>query len=253
MTQFAKSRDGLGIAYESVGHGEPIVLIHGFASDRAQNWKGPLWFDALTAAGYRVVALDCRGHGESDKVYEPARYTSELMAGDVLAVMEAEKITSAYVMGYSMGGMIGIHFLLRHAERVKKLVVGGVGETYLQDRSTDPRIAETAEALEVDNKSKIANPVAKAFRDFADQAGKDRRALAACMRGKRPNHAVSELAQALRPVLVVCGEADTLSGPPGPLAAAFPNGRATMIPKRDHMLAVGDKVYKQAVLEFLKG
>jgi pimeloyl-ACP methyl ester carboxylesterase len=173
------------------------------------------------------------------------------MAADVVAVMDAENIGVADVMGYSMGGMIGIHFMLRHSGHVRKLVVGGVGATYLQDRSADPRIAETAAALELDDKSKITNPVTKAFRDFADQAGKDRRALAACMRGSRPNHPARELADAAQPVLVVCGENDTLSGPPEPLAASFANGRAVTVPKRDHMLTVGDKVYKQAVVEFL--
>jgi pimeloyl-ACP methyl ester carboxylesterase len=251
MASFVKSKDGLKIAYEAVGNGTPIVLIHGFASDRVQNWKGALWFDALTDAGFRIVALDCRGHGESDKVYEPESYTNDLMAADVVAVMDAENIALADVMGYSMGGMIGIHFMLRHAQRVRKLVVGGVGGTYLEDRSADPRIAETAAALEADDKSTITNPVTKAFRDFADQAGKDRRALAACMRGRRPNHPALELAQATRPMLVVCGENDTLSGPPEPLAESFPNGRAVTVPRRDHMTTVGDKVYKQAVLQFL--
>ena len=249
---FVTAVDGLEIAYELAGDGTPIVLIHGFASDRVQNWKGPGWFDALTGAGHRVIAIDCRGHGESDKVYEPERYTNDLMASDVVAVMDSESIATADVMGYSMGGMIAIHLVLGHAERVRKLVVGGVGETYLHDRSTDPRIAETAAALEVDDKSRITNPLTKGFREFADQSGKDRLALAACMRGKRPNHAPHELAQTLRPVLVVCGENDTLSGPSEPLAASFSNGRAVTVPRRDHMTTVGDKVYKQAVLEFLE-
>jgi pimeloyl-ACP methyl ester carboxylesterase len=251
MASFAKSSDGLNIAYEVVGDGEPIVLIHGFASDRLQNWRGPLWIDALSNVGFRVVALDCRGHGQSDKPYEPARYTNDLMADDVLVVMDAENIGAANVMGYSMGGMIGIHFALRHAGRVRKLVVGGVGAHYLVDRSADPRIAETAEALETPDKSTISSPVARAFREFADQAGKDRRALAACMRGKRPKRPPQELARVACPVLVVCGEKDDLSGPPEPLASAFGNGRAVVVPRRDHMLTVGDKVYKEAVLEFL--
>ncbi len=251
MSSFAKSKDGLKIAYEVAGDGRPIVLIHGFASDRVQNWRGPLWFDTLTGGGFRVIALDCRGHGESEKPHDPARYSNDLMAADVVAAMDAENISTADIMGYSMGGMIGIHFMLCHAERIRRLVVGGVGGTYLVDRSTDPRIAETAAALEADDKSKIINPLVRAFREFADQAGKDRLALAACMRGSRPNHAAPELANAARPVLVVCGENDDLSGPPEPLAAAFPDGRAVRVPKRDHMLTVGDKVYKQAVPEFL--
>lgn len=251
MASSVKSKDGLKIVYEVVGEGTPIVLVHGFASDRVQNWKAPLWFDALAGAGHRVIALDCRGHGESDKSYEPARYSNDLMADDVAAVMDAENIAAADVMGYSMGGMIGIHFLLRHPERVDRIVIGGVGETYLRDRSSDPRIAETAAALETDDKSTITNPVTKAFRDFADQAGKDRRALAACMRGNRSNHPPRELAQAVRPVLVVCGENDTLSGQPKPLADSFPQGRALTVPRRDHMTTVGDKIYKDKVLRFL--
>ena len=251
MARFAASTDGTRIAYETAGEGRPIVLVHGFASERVQNWKGPLWFEAITRAGHRVIALDCRGHGQSDKLYEPARYTNDLMAADVIAVMDSENVPTADVMGYSMGGMIAIHLLVSHPRRIRKLVVGGVGETYLHDRSGDPRIAETAEALEVDDKTQITNPTARAFRDFADQSGKDRLALAACMRGKRPNHTARELAQAAQHVLVACGETDTLSGPPGPLAAAFASGRAVTVPKRDHMLTVGDKVYKEAVLQFL--
>ena len=252
MASFVKATDGLDIAYETSGDGPPIVLIHGFASDRVQNWRAPGWYAALNEAGHRVAALDCRGHGESGKGYEPERYTSDLMADDVLAVMDAENISTADVMGYSMGGMIAIHFALRHTKRVRKLVVGGVGAHYLVDRSNDPRIAETADALEAPDKSKIANPVARGFREFADQAGKDRHALAACMRGRRPNHPPPELARIVTPVLVVCGEKDDLSGPPGPLAAAFGNGRAAIVPRRDHMLTVGDKVYKEDVLEFLE-
>ena len=179
MARFAASTDGTRIAYETAGEGRPIVLVHGFASEHVQNWKGPLWFEALTRAGHRVIALDCRGHGQSDKLYEPARYTNDLMAADVIAVMDSENVPTADVMGYSMGGMIAIHLLVSHPRRIRKLVVGGVGETYLHDRSADPRIAETAEALEVDDKTQITNPTARAFRDFANQSGKDRLALAA--------------------------------------------------------------------------
>lgn len=252
MTAFAKSTEGVDLAYEVVGDGTPVVLIHGFASDRNQNWKAPRWFETLSGAGFRVIALDCRGHGESGKAYDPVRYTNDLMADDVAQVMDAANVSRADVMGYSMGGMIGIHFALRHAKRVRRLVVGGVGAHYLVDRSSDPRIEETAQALEVSDKSKITNPIARGFREFAEQAGKDRRALAACMRAKRPNHSAEDLARVACPVLVVCGETDDLSGPAEPLASAFADGRATTVPKRDHMLTVGDKVYKEAVLRFLE-
>jgi pimeloyl-ACP methyl ester carboxylesterase len=72
MTDFTQASDGTRIAYDDVGEGEPVLLIHGFAASRVQNWKETGWYQTLTGAGYRVVAMDCRGHGESDKPHDPA-------------------------------------------------------------------------------------------------------------------------------------------------------------------------------------
>ena len=259
MTEFTRARDGLSIAYDIVGSGEPVVLVHGFASSRVQNWKQPGWYDALTAAGYRVIALDCRGHGESDKPHDPAFYGHDTMAEDVRAVMAAAGVGTARLMGYSMGGFISLHLLMAHPETMTRLVIGGVGESYLEnaktsrDRMADPRFRdEVADALLAPDKSTITNPVAKGFRTFAEQSGKDLRALAACMRAARRNFTREELSRSTRPVLVVCGEKDELTGSPQPLAAAFADGRAVTVPRRDHMTAVGDKVYKEAVLEFFQ-
>ena len=257
MTEFATASDGVKIAYEIAGEGSRnVVLVHGFASDRKQNWKGPGWYDTLTGAGYRVVALDNRGHGESDKPYDPASYSHQIMADDVLSVMKAAGVGDALLMGYSMGGYISMSLLLRHPERFAKVVIAGVGASYLDINAAEGAVADpqrrsaVADALLVDDPSTITNKTARDFRAFADQAGKDRRALAACMRGNRDVFTRAQLAHSTRPVLVVCGETDALTGPPGPLAAAFADGRAVTVPKRDHMTAVGDKVYKAAVLEF---
>jgi non-heme chloroperoxidase len=181
------------------------------------------------------------------------------MANDVLTVMDAARLGDAFVMGYSMGGFITIHLLIKHPDRVKKLVIGGVGASYLdwpennRDRVADPKVrAAIADALVADDPATITNATAKGFRAFADQPGKDRFALAACMRAPTKNLPREVLATSTRPVLVVCGEKDELTGPPDSLAAAFADGRAATVPNRDHMTAVGDKVYKAAVLEFLK-
>ena len=259
MTQFAIASDGIRLAYEIVGDGaETIVLVHGFGSSRRQNWKDPSWYDTLTMAGYCVLAMDCRGHGESDKPHAMPGYGHDEMSNDVVAVMDDADVGSAFVMGYSMGGFITIHLLLNYAERVKKLVIGGVGASYLEsatgsrDRVADPAVrAEIADALTVADPSTITDPTARAFRAFADQPSKDRLALAACMRAPTRNLPREILARSTRPVLVVCGEKDDLTGGPDALAHAFADGRAVTVPHRDHMTAVGDKVYKQAVLDFL--
>ena len=250
MTEFIRSPDGVGIAYDVVGRGDTVVLVHGFAASRIQNWKAPGWYDTLTNAGYRVVAIDMRGHGDSDKPHDVAAYDHAKMANDVVSVIRQTSDKPVHLLGYSMGGFISMRVLLDHPELLRKVVIGGVGETYLKGQLGQRQ--GIAEALEAPDKSTITDPTQKAFREFAEQSGKDIKALAACMRAPRRAYTIAELSRSTRPVLVVCGENDVLTGPPGPLAAAFADGRAVTVLKRDHMTTVGDKVYKQAVLDFLK-
>ncbi|HEX4079445.1 MAG TPA: alpha/beta hydrolase [Rhizomicrobium sp.] len=251
MTLFAESRDGLRIAYETVGQGAPVLLVHGFASSRAQNWRATGWYEVLNGAGYRVVAMDLRGHGESDKPHDPAFYNYPLMAGDVLAVAAAAGVSKSHLIGYSMGGHVGLQILIKHPQLTQKLVVAGVGETYLRE-GPKSRVA-IADALIEPDATRITDPVQKSFRAFAEQPGKDRVALAACMRGDRRFVPAAELGRTTRPVLVICGDRDAISGRPGPLASTLHDARAVTIPGRDHMSAVGDKRTKQAAVDFLAG
>ncbi|HEX4294758.1 MAG TPA: alpha/beta fold hydrolase [Rhizomicrobium sp.] len=248
MTKFAQGNDGVHIAWEEAGEGAPIVLVHGFASDRVQNWRAPGWYETLTGAGRRVIALDCRGHGESGKPHDPAFY-GDRMVDDVVAVMAAAGIDAADVMGYSMGGMLTMGLMMRHPRLVRRAVIAGVGASYFHEAGI--RRHAIADALEAEDPATLTDPVQKQFRIFAGQAGKDLAALAACMRRERTVYTREQLQAWPGPVLVVCGEKDTLTGAPGGLAEVFAQGRAVTVPKRDHMAAVGDKVYKQSVLDFL--
>jgi pimeloyl-ACP methyl ester carboxylesterase len=259
LTEFATASDGIKIAYERLApssqpeSGAPILLVHGFGSSAHQNWKSTGWYGSLTGAGFSVVAMDCRGHGQSGKPHDPACYGHDRMAEDALAVMDAAGIASAPVVGYSMGGFLGLRLAAAHPGRVSKLALCGVGEFYLRG----PRIANPesrsslAEALLTEDKAGITDKRSRMFRDFADQPGKDRFALAACMQAMSQGLPLETLAQLLQPVLVVCGEMDDIAGTPGPLAAAFPDGHAVTIPGRDHMSAVGERKTRQAVLDFL--
>jgi pimeloyl-ACP methyl ester carboxylesterase len=248
-----RAEDGVELAYERLGEGPAIVLVHGFGSSRVQNWKSTGWYGGLTGAGFSIVAMDCRGHGESGKPHDEAAYGHDRMAEDVVTVMQACDLADALVLGYSMGGFIGLRLLAAHPQRVRKLAIAGVGETYLQDRITSPQArAALAEALLTPDKDGITDPRARMFRAFADQAGKDRLALAACMRAMSPHLPLEILSRLQRPVLVVNGGEDTTAGRPEPLAAVFADGRAVTIPGRDHMSAVGDKNTRQAVIDFFR-
>jgi len=253
MPEFVTASDGVELAYERHGKGPAIVLVHGFGSSRMQNWKSTGWYGGLSEAGFSLVAMDCRGHGESGKPHEETAYGHDRMAEDVVAVMQAAGLAQALVLGYSMGGFIGLRLLAAHPERIVKLAVAGVGETYLQDRITSPQArAQLADALMTPDKDSIADPRGRMFRTFADQPGKDRLALAACMRAMSPRLPSEILAGLKRPVLVVDGGEDETSGRPGPLAEALGDGYAVTIPGRDHMSAVGDRHVRQAVIDFFR-
>lgn len=254
MTEFATMSDGIHIAYERVGEGPPVVLVHGFASSKEQNWKSTGWYGSLAEAGFSVLAIDNRGHGESDKPHDSALYHHDRMAEDVATVMDQAGVDAAPYVGYSMGGLIGLRFLTLFPDRVIRLALGGVGEHYLTGpRVSDPeRRAAIADALLTDDKNSITDPRARMFRDFADQQGKDRLALAACMRAMTGPLPLDVLKSITKPILVVDGDQDTVAGASGPLAAIFPHGSAAIVPGRDHMSAVGARPTRQAVVDFLK-
>ena len=257
MTEFATASDGIAIAYDWLEPAAPnalapVMLVHGFGSSRVQNWKSTGWFGSLTGAGFGVVAMDCRGHGESGKPHAESFYGHDRMAEDAVAVMDAAGLGDAFVLGYSMGGFIGLRLLAARPERVLKLALGGVGAHYLHGPRMDAPEARArlADALLTEDRAGIADPRARMFRAFAEQPGKDRIALAACMRAMSPHLPAETLAAMRRPVLVVCGEDDEIAGRAEPLAAAFPDGKAVTISGRDHMSAVGDRRTRQAVIDF---
>lgn len=237
------------IAYLDEGEGDPIVLVHGFASTKEVNWVETGWVKTLTDAGRRVIALDNRGHGASTKLYDPAAYHTALMMDDVRALVDALALPRVDVMGYSMGGRITAFFALAHPERTRSVVIGGLGYRLVEGVGLPQNIAE---ALEAPSLAEVSDPTGRAFRAFADRTGSDLRALAACIRGSRQTLTPEEVARITAPVLVAVGTRDPVAGSAPDLAALIPGARALDIPGRDHMLAVGDKVYMQGVLRFLE-
>ena len=240
--------DGVEISYFDEGEGEPIVLVHGFASNKEVNWVAPGWATTLTRAGRRVIALDDRGHGQSSKLYDPALYSTTLMAGDVRALLDHLGITRADVLGYSMGARITAFLAIDHPEAVRSAILGGLGIHLVEGVGLPTSIAA---ALEAPSLRDVPDQQGRMFRAFAEQTRSDLKALAACIRGSRQTLTRAQVASIRAPVLVAVGSKDDVAGSAQELAALVPRAQALDIPGRDHMLAVGDKVFKQGVLDFL--
>lgn len=237
------------IAYLDAGTGDPIVLVHGFGSTKEVNWLNPSWIDLLTRAGRRAIALDNRGHGASSKLYDPTAYARATMAEDVRALLDHLALDRADVMGYSMGARITADLAIAHPTRVRSAILGGLGARLLVEGGLSDNIAE---ALEANSLADVTDPQGIMFRKFADQTKSDRRALAACLRGAGRPLTRAQVAAMPMPVLVAVGTKDNIAGSPDELAALIPHAQVLDIPGRDHMLAVGDRVYKDGVLKFLE-
>ncbi|WPE20234.1 alpha/beta fold hydrolase [Shinella zoogloeoides] len=243
------THDGLELAFFDEGDpsGYPVLLIHGFASSANVNWVFPGWLKTLGDAGYRVIAIDNRGHGASDKPHDPALYTPPLMAGDAAALLDHLGISEAHVFGYSMGARLTAFLALAHPDRVRSVVFGGLGIGMVEGVGDWDPIADALLAPSLDV---VTHERGRMFRAFADQTKSDRQALAACIMTSRDLLTVEDMARIDMPALIGVGTKDDIAGAPEPLAALMPDARALDIPGRDHMLAVGDKVFKRAVLDF---
>jgi pimeloyl-ACP methyl ester carboxylesterase len=247
------TRDGLRLVYDVVGEGPTVLLHHGFAADARINWGQPGIVAALAARGRRVVALDARGHGRSDRPHDPAAYAGATMMEDCRELMDQLEVDALDVVGYSMGGRVAA-LLAAREPRVRSVVLGGVSLRLLhrrrapQDAPGATPFTGIADALEAEDPAGITDPVARGFRTFAERTGADRLALAAIQRAEPPP--AVELGAISCPVLVLAGDRDELVGDPSELARAIP-GAELVVVHGDHLGAVLDPAFTQAIISFL--
>ena len=240
--------DDVEIAYEVHGEGEPILLIHGFASNGKVNWGSTGWVELLTKAGRQAIVIDNRGNGKSAKLHDPERYSAREMTLDssrLIAHLGHERVD---IMGYSMGARLTALLGIHHPQQARSLIIAGLSANMIRGV---PGSEEVVAALRAPSLAQAKGEQGKAFRAFAEQTKSDLEALAACMSSHRVLVGEDELATIKAPALVVAGEDDTIAGAVEPLVDAIPGAEGVVLPGRDHMKAVGDKTYKLSVLDFL--
>jgi pimeloyl-ACP methyl ester carboxylesterase len=242
--------DGVRLHYELHGPEDrpPVVLVHGFASAYQLNWVGTRWQETMLNAGYRVVGLDCRGHGSSDKPHDPRAYSPALMAADVRRLLDELHIAAARYIGYSMGARIGLQAVIDFPDRIVSAVLGGLGISGAVEEAE--KIARALRGGEPESASALS------FQRFASaRPTNDLEALAACMEGlgHSPGFDPARLAAIRAPILLAVGERDEIAHDAAQLAAQIPAARLVVIPGRDHMGAVTARHFKDAAVEFLAG
>lgn len=246
--------DGLKIHYESFGEGDPIILVHGWGVGLEFNWVATGWVEALQSKR-QVIALDVRGHGDSDKPHQQDLYSYSVMARDVLSLMDHFGIGRADLMGYSLGAFSGVHLLGHHQERFNSMILAGIGD------ETEESAAEAfviADALRAASPSDITNPDGLFWRTFVDlDPRNDLEALALAALQMWPEGFPIELggpglSEVDIPVLIVNGAVDfPYVETDQNLAAAIPGAKLVTIPDRDHLTVLFDPLFIEEVLSFL--
>jgi pimeloyl-ACP methyl ester carboxylesterase len=254
--------NGVKIHYVVQGKedGELVLLIHGFTVNIETQWAPVL---KALPKDYKVIAMDCRGHGGSEKPHDPAKYGLE-MAKDAVRLLDHLKIDRAHVVGYSMGGSIALQVAARYPERVRTVTLGGMG---LPEPGREKLLAALADSLE---KGKGLGPLILALtpkdrpRPSAERMAdinamllsrNDPKALAAVLRGSLTDKGLALSEAQVKgikvPMLALIGADDPLKSGVEALKKQLPEVKVVVIDKADHMTAFGPEEFVTGLKEFL--
>jgi pimeloyl-ACP methyl ester carboxylesterase len=236
------SFDGTQIHYDVLGEGKPVILLHGFITN-GESWKRAPVRQALADAGFKVVTLDLRGNGRSDKPHSAEAYNHNAELKDVMALMKHLGLTRYDVVGYSRGAILTAK-LLTLDRQVHRAVMGGISAEF-----TDPNWYRRRNFHEALTKPG-SHPELQSAVDYAKKSGADTVALAR-MQEFQPAASLTELGNVRVPVLVVNGDQDRDNGDPQTLVDAIPGSRLVIVPGT-HGGAMVTPDFAKAIVDFLK-
>lgn len=246
--------DGIKLHFEEEGGGSPVVLLHGLSSSTQGNWIDPGIWSKLVASGRRVIGLDARGHGQSDKPHDPAAYAHDAMVRDTWALIDLLELERTDLVGYSMGAATALQYALSDGatSRLNRLVLGGIGgdpaKWGARDDARSAMPKRWLAGLEAEEGDTIDDPVARGAQKLFAARGNDLKAMAALLRSDRKHLSADfPVGEVAVPTLVVCGDKDA---DPRPLASAIAQGEADVL-EGDHESVVGNPMLAESIVAFL--
>lgn len=240
-SNYLTSFDGNKIYYEVRGNGKPVLLVHGFIAT-STSWKKSALYSGLLNAGYKVIILDMRGNGRSDKPHDSTAYDNDAEAKDIMLLMDHLNIKQYSAIGYSRGSIITARLLVLD-KRVKTAVMGGMGTDFTNPYW--PRRIMFYHAMRGDSVPELQGAV-----DYVKQQHLDMLALAYLQRSQ-PSTSKQVLSKIKTPVLVICGDKDSDNGSAADLAKLLPNADLATVPG-DHGHASATEEFSNAIKMFLK-
>jgi pimeloyl-ACP methyl ester carboxylesterase len=233
--------NGISVYYAVYGEGAPVILLHGGLAN-ADYWGNQI---KALAPHHTVIVMDSRGHGRSTRDARPYGY--DLMADDVVGLMDAHKVPKADVVGWSDGGILGLDLAIRHKDRVGKIfafAANTVPSGVKDDVEKNPTFAAFIKRAGAEYVSHSATP--KEYDAFVEQISK--------MWASEPNWTDAQLAAITAPVLVVDGDHDEAIKREHTeyIAATVPHAGLLILPNASHFAFVQDPdLFSFAILHFL--
>jgi pimeloyl-ACP methyl ester carboxylesterase len=241
--------DGVPLAtYDAGDHDARTVLaVHGFSSSAYANWWATGWVRELVRAGYRVIALDQRGHGASGKPLDPAAYTMAALVADVQTVLDTYLVDEVAFVGYSLGARVGWHAAVASPHLITRAVLGGIPDG---DPMTRFRVDEARAFLA--GGPPVQDPLTRAYFDLVEAtAGNEAPALVALVEGMRGGEQPDPDDPPRQPTLFATGSEDPILPRTRRLAAATPRSELYVIPARNHFNAPTSRQFRDRALAFL--